>query len=656
MGLQTIGIRPFGIKRPVGSVSSQSWSSYWITRFASGIAAVTYSVSQINVSWTNNGSGWDNILIYATTNPDGVTDRVLLATLASNATSYSHEGLTRNYYYYSLRYVKGSNYSPYTTPVYNDIPTILFDGNTIWYDASDLASITKNAGNEVSQWNDKYGWNAKSPLKQVTATKLPIWSADGITGDGSNDFMSTTGGDTNGEFTLAQPIAVYFVVKAPTWQDAKSFMDGRVTSSVRYVLFNFYPSSQNKVSIFAFAYLSDKTFTPNVWHSVRIFFKGATSRFTIDDAIYLRGNAGGNWMNGITLWSLKNGTGNVNATFKDAIFRGVEEIEYNASVINNYLKRKNNLSFLSNDYLQTSTENFLAARFGSFICWSFATFAGDDFIGPDQDPNIFNPTSTNAQAMVDDWLDTCVAAGMKYAVFDAKTNDGWCMWPTLFADFAHSPYSISQSAWYAANGSPDFVALFVAGCNSRGLLPILYFSILDTTHEARTGTDETTDAAAYISMIETQLTELLTNYGTIAGIWLDGYAWHITYNYIPYSVAYNKIRSIQPACLVMNNEHDLVPPNNSDIFLNELVAGSDDPTVAGNRNPAEDLDCIRVDQKWNYNDADSQLASAFRDKTYINGMRTQCNSRAANYCITMTPDYSGFIPPAQKAILESLEI
>lgn len=639
---------------PIGG-SSSSWSSYWMTRFVSGHSATAVSSSQINLAWINNGTAdYNNILIYRTTNPDGVTDRVLIHTAAVGTTTYSDTGLTYNHYYYSFRYVKGTNYSPFSSVVFNDVPTILLDGNTIWYDMTDLAKITKNGSNEVSKIQEKLAANVLHDLNQTTPTKLPIHSADGITGDGSNDFMSTTGGDTNGEFSYAQPIAVYYAVRSGSWQNGRSFMDGRVTSSVRYVLFNYYPAVENKVSIFSFAYLESLTFTPNVFHTVRMFFNGAASRLAIDNGSYLRGNAGGNWMNGITLWSLKNGTGNINATFKDAIFRKLQETEYNASVINNYLKRKNSLSSLTNDVLQISVENYLSKKFGAFICWSFATFAGNDFIGPDQNPDIFAPTTTNAQAMVNDWLDMFVTAGMKYAIFDAKTNDGWCMWPTVFADPEHSPYGIGSTAWYAANGNPDFVGLFVAGCNARGLMPILYFSVLDTTHEARTSTDETTDAAAYIAMIQAQLTELLSNYGTIGGIWLDGYLWHISYNNIPYSACYNTIKALQPACLVMNNEHDIVPQYNSDIVLNELVAGSDDPAIEGNRNPAEDLDCIRIDQHWNYNDEDSQLAAAFRSKAYINAARTRANGRTANYCITITPDYSGFIPVAQKAIFESL--
>lgn len=634
------------IKRSGGSLAS-----YWTTRTITGVTVTALSSSSLKVDWIVNGTGMDEVILERSF--DNVIFEVVntfdLVTLTNTDT-----GLVRNYYWYRLRLRKGTDYSPYTTPVANSIPTVVLDGNTLWYDMSDLTKLTINEGTgEVSKIQEKLAATAVHDLNQTTATKLPLYSAEGITGDGINDFMSTTGGGTSGEFTYNQPIAVYFSVKAPTWQSAKSFMDGRVTASVRYVLFNFYPNTENRVSVFAFAYLESLVFTPNVFHAVRIFLNGARSRLAIDSGLYLRGNAGGNWMGGITLWSLKNGTGNVNATFKDAIFRNIQESEYDAAVISNFINSKNSLSGI-NDVLQSSIDSFLAARFGGWICWSMATFMADDFIGGDQNPNLFAPTDLNTQSYIDEWLDTFVAAGMGYAVLDAKTNDGWCLWPTAFADPTYNPYSIAMSSWYTAAGSPDIVGLFIAGCNARGLKPILYYSILDTTHEIRTGTDETTGAAAYIAMFQAQLTELLTNYGDIAGIWLDGFAWHISYVNIPYSAAYDTIKALQPSCLVINNEHDFTLPVNTDIQTHELVASSDDPSLEGNRFPSEDLECIRIDQAWNYLATSNQTAAAFLTKAQILAGKAQSNSRTATYSITITPDLSGHLPIAQKALLESL--
>ena len=80
------------------------------------------------------------------------------------------------------------------------------DGNTVgWYDSSDIATITKNESDAVSVWSDKSG--NEHHLLQEDETKQPIWSADGITFDGINDFMKTL------PFEYNNPAMLYFVVK-----------------------------------------------------------------------------------------------------------------------------------------------------------------------------------------------------------------------------------------------------------------------------------------------------------------------------------------------------------------------------------------------------------------------------------------------------------
>ena len=636
-------VRQFGI----GS-SGQSGSSYWTTRTITGVTVTVLSSSSLKVDWIVNGTDMDEVILERSFDNVifEVVDTFDLVTL-----THTDTGLVRNYYWYRLRLRKGTDYSPYTTAVANSLPTLLLTtAHVARYDASDESTITKDAEtNEVSVWADKLG--SGKNLLQSTATKLPIHSADGITGDGDNDFMQTAA------FVYNMPFAHYFVVRTSSWTYSEAFYDGIVAT--RYVILQNYPDSANKVSINAGGYVGPQDFSLNEWHIVKMLYDNSTvlsrTKLSVDDNEYTYvAGAGGNWMGGITLFSLKNGTGCVPATFKDAIFRSGYEDEYNAAVIHNFLKSAYNLSAIGTDTWQTVIDGFLAARFGGWICWSMATFMADDFVGGDQNPNLFAPTDLNTQSYIDEWLDTFVAAGMGYAVLSAKTNDGWCLWPTAFADPTENPYSIAMSSWYTAAGNPDIVGLFVAGCNARGLKPILYFSILDTTHEIRTGTDETTGAAAYIAMIEAQLTELLSNYGTIYGIWLDGYKWHIAYNYIGYSVANDVIKTLQSDCITINNEHDFTLPVNTDIQTHEMVNSPDAATAEGNRLPSEDLECIRIDQAWNYLATSNQTAAAFLTKAQILAGKAQSNSRTATYSITITPDLSGHLPPAQKALLESL--
>ncbi len=291
--------------------------------------------------------------------------------------------------------------------------------------------------------------------------------------------------------------------------------------------------------------------------------------------------------------------------------------------------------------------DFSSLGFGSLIGYSIISFTNSINQKPDADPNTFNPTDLD----IDEWLDTCVIAGMSYAALTVKAHDGFCLWPTEFADPLHDPYSVEQSSWYIDSEHSDIVKLFVDGCNSRGLKPVFYFSIWDLTHEARTGTDETSDAASYISMIETQLTELLTNYGDITAIWFDGWGWHVPYTNIPYATIYNHVKSIQPNCLVISNDH-LLNGLNTEIDVYEAsITGS---VTLGNNLPAQEVQSPRVDGQWISILGQSQTASDYLTKTQINDAKELANSRGATFMLALTPDETGHLPTVHKNILESL--
>ena len=292
-------------------------------------------------------------------------------------------------------------------------------------------------------------------------------------------------------------------------------------------------------------------------------------------------------------------------------------------------------------------QDYVNQEFGALICWGMPTFNNSDGPAGDLDPNLFAPTDLD----IDDWLDTCVLAGIKYASLTVKHHDGFMLWPSAQAAALHDPYTIARTAWYAANGSPDVTELFVDGCRARGIKPCLYFSISDKTHEARTGTNETTDAAAYIQMIEDQLDELLGNYGDIYALWLDGWGWDISYVNIPYATIYNYIKAIQPNCIVISNDQTLSSAR-SQIVEYEAHTAGEIPT--GNIILAEQVETQRLDFHWFQWDTVGQDASDFMDKATILAKIAQVNGRYGTFNIGIGPDRTGHIPAAQKALLESL--
>ena len=178
-----------------------------------------------------------------------------------------------------------------------------------------------------------------------------------------------------------------------------------------------------------------------------------------------------------------------------------------------------------------------------FIHFGMSTFS--DPVTPASQP----PASTYApdRLDVDQWVRVARDAGMKYAVLTTKHVAGHCLWPTK-----HTDYSVANSA-----NRTDVVEAFVQACEKRGVLPGLYYCSEDYHH--RFGgrcRDEAGGVPFTTSLYQTfqtaQITELLTQYGPIAEMWIDipgilgrGYR----------TFLYHYIGQLQPELLKFVNEH-----------------------------------------------------------------------------------------------------
>ena len=94
-------------------------------------------------------------------------------------------------------------------------------------------------------------------------------------------------------------------------------------------------------------------------------------------------------------------------------------------------------------------------------------------------------------------------------ILTAKHHDGFCLWPTKT-----TTHSVAASPF--RNGHGDVVREFVDACRAEGLRAGLYLSPWDRNHPAYG------DSPRYNEVYVAQLTELLTQYGTIAEVWFDG--------------------------------------------------------------------------------------------------------------------------------------
>ncbi len=159
--------------------------------------------------------------------------------------------------------------------------------------------------------------------------------------------------------------------------------------------------------------------------------------------------------------------------------------------------------------------------------------------------------------------DLALSAGMTYVNLTTRHHDSFCLFRTAETDFhcLNSPCG------------RDLVGELADACRARGLGLFLYYSHgRDWRHphapnnerwggQARpaydppepayaTGNDH--DLSKYLEFMTRQITELLTQYGPIAGIWLDGIAVPLSGNRSAFRCQelYDHIHSLQPQVLV----------------------------------------------------------------------------------------------------------
>ena len=147
----------------------------------------------------------------------------------------------------------------------------------------------------------------------------------------------------------------------------------------------------------------------------------------------------------------------------------------------------------------------------------FVHFAPNTWQEKEYDDLSLAPGAIMEAVDTEQWVDTAIALGARYIVLVAKHAGGFCLWQTDTTD-----YSIKNSPWKGGKG--DVMASLADACARRGLQLGVYLSPRDDKHGAGlSGKCATPDAqAAYDELYRRQLTELLSRYGPIVELWLDG--------------------------------------------------------------------------------------------------------------------------------------
>lgn len=233
--------------------------------------------------------------------------------------------------------------------------------------------------------------------------------------------------------------------------------------------------------------------------------------------------------------------------------------------------------------LQELQQDFVDLRFGMFIHYNIPTYSPEDWPDPDLPASVFNPTRLDCRQ----WARAAKAANMSYGCLTTKHHSGFCIWDTKTTD-------------YNSMNSPahrDVVREYVDAFRAEGLKVMLYYSILDTHHKLRPGF-VTRDK---VQMLKAQLKELLTGYGEVAALIIDGWdaPWsRISYDEVPFQEIYEYVKSLQPNCLVMDLNAAKYPREAlfyTDIKSYEQGAGQ---KISTTENSLPALACLPIQRTW----------------------------------------------------------
>lgn len=389
-----------------------SWSAYWATRKPTDLIAITVTSTRIDLSWTSNSAG-DETGFNIERSVDGITF-AQIDTVLSGVTTYSDISATANHYYYRVRARKGGSYSGYTNEAFNVVPLLLYGTNTVaWFDARDLATITKDGGNLVAQWNDKSG-NGNN-LLQATAMNKPVWVSDygGILFDGGN---SPTGDELKtAPFTYEQPEHIYLCLKQVAYDaiDRGYLIDGDANSTgVIY---------QNTDTPELMCYAgnnssSNANLAIGAYGILKALFNGAASKFQINKTSAVTGDFGDRDMGAITIGQNGATTSNsANIQILEGVFRNVVDGSPNEDDIYNYLNFHNTFGLIgltryASNPIVSYTETFEGTALGDPVVIEeetelrmyYSGFRMDNInaIGLATSPKTYPPTTWTKQGIV----------------------------------------------------------------------------------------------------------------------------------------------------------------------------------------------------------------------------------------------------------------
>lgn len=297
------------------------------------------------------------------------------------------------------------------------------------------------------------------------------------------------------------------------------------------------------------------------------------------------------------------------------------------------------------------------ARFGALIHWGLHSIPAGEWKGRkyaqpgewlmfhaqipvdeyEQLAKRFNPVKFDADRMVAQLK----SAGFKYVIFTAKDHDGFCMF--------HSKLTVFDSI-EATPFHRDPLKEVADACAKHGLRLGVRYSILDWHHpdylprgrgSPRPWDRRPIDNASfdrYLDYVKGQLRELLTGYGDVAVLWLDGGGEH--------DAKQNRADEL------VRFAHGIAPK----LIVNDRLGLPMDFATPEGHVPATGMQgrdweaCITLNDTWGFKRGDRNWKPA---RTVIRSM-IDAASRGGNLLINVGPDQNGEIPLEAAKRLEEI--
>ena len=290
---------------------------------------------------------------------------------------------------------------------------------------------------------------------------------------------------------------------------------------------------------------------------------------------------------------------------------------------------------------------FQDARFGMFIHWGvYSQLGAGEWVMENRRipvdayewlASAFNPAQFDARA----WVALAKDAGVRYITITSRHHDGFSMFATKA-----TRYNIVD--WTRFGRDP--LRELADACREQGIKLFFYYSQLDWHHpdywpRGQTGhapgRPDSGEWPRYLAFMNSQLQELLTNYGPLGGIWFDG-LWDKPDADWGLEQTYGLIHRLQPGALIVPNHHRTPLPGEDVQTFEQDLPGAN--TAGFNTREIGSLPLetsLTMNQSWGFNITDR----SFKSVPELIGYLVRAAGNNANLLLNIGPRPDGTVQP-----------